>query len=238
MSDIFKTKQNNTWVGIPSLIGPQGPTGPQGLQGPQGARGPQGIQGPTGPQGPQGIQGPKGDTGARGPKGETGAQGIQGPKGDTGETGPQGLQGDTGPAAGFGTISASATQIPESSAPTATVTTSGPDTAKDMSFSFGIPIGTGIGVTFVPNSNTSITVDSIGIGEVKTFLWHPTNTGSSTYVQVNIPNGTYYVISNIHANNVSLQCDGFTVTNGYFRLGRSDLALYNGYFVISIIRRF
>ena len=36
MSDIFKTKQNNTWVGIPSLIGPQGPTGPQGIQGPQG----------------------------------------------------------------------------------------------------------------------------------------------------------------------------------------------------------
>lgn len=38
MSDIFKTKINNQWVGIPSLVGPQGP------------------QGETGPQGPAGVQ--------------------------------------------------------------------------------------------------------------------------------------------------------------------------------------
>lgn len=39
MSDIFKTKQNNQWVGIPALIGPQGPEGPQGIQGPKGDTG-------------------------------------------------------------------------------------------------------------------------------------------------------------------------------------------------------
>ena len=36
MSDIFKVKQNGTWVGIPTLIGPQGPQGVQGEQGPVG----------------------------------------------------------------------------------------------------------------------------------------------------------------------------------------------------------
>ena len=38
MSDIFKAKINNQWVGIPSLIGPQGPQGPQGEQGPPGVQ--------------------------------------------------------------------------------------------------------------------------------------------------------------------------------------------------------
>ena len=65
MSDIFKAKINNQWVGIPSLTGergPQGETGPKGdtgatgPQGPQGERGPQGPQGETGPQGPAGVQ--------------------------------------------------------------------------------------------------------------------------------------------------------------------------------------
>lgn len=54
MSDIFKAKINNQWVGIPSLTGERGPQGPQGETG---AQGPQGIQGPQGPQGPAGEDG-------------------------------------------------------------------------------------------------------------------------------------------------------------------------------------
>lgn len=50
------------------------------------------------------------------------------PKGDTGETGA------TGPAAGFGTISATVDNT--SGTPAVTVNTSGPDTAKNMTFAF------------------------------------------------------------------------------------------------------
>ena len=100
--------------------GPQGATGPQGIQGlpgDTGAVGPQGPQGATGPQGIQGIAGNDGYTpmfgvdyfngqdgavgatgavGPQGPIGLTGAQGIQGLPGDTGAVGPQGPIGLTG----------------------------------------------------------------------------------------------------------------------------------------------
>lgn len=81
-------------VDLGSVIGPQGPEGPQGEVGPQGPKGEQGIQGPkgdTGPQGetgPEGPQGVKGDTGPQGPQGEQGPQGIQGPQGERGAQGP------------------------------------------------------------------------------------------------------------------------------------------------------
>ena len=39
MTGILKIKNNNTWVDIPAIIGPQGPQGPQGLQGPKGDTG-------------------------------------------------------------------------------------------------------------------------------------------------------------------------------------------------------
>jgi hypothetical protein len=52
--------------------------------GPQGATGPQGIQGPTGSIGPQGIQGPTGTIGSTGPTGSIGPQGIQGLTGPAG----------------------------------------------------------------------------------------------------------------------------------------------------------
>jgi hypothetical protein len=47
-------------IGVSTVVGPPGPTGPQG------------PIGNTGPQGPQGIQGPQGPTGATGPAGGTG----------------------------------------------------------------------------------------------------------------------------------------------------------------------
>ena len=112
------SKENNTWVDVGAIRGPQGEqgaTGPQGLQGlqgeqglmgPQGLQGPQGEQGPTGPQGIQGLQDEQGPTGPQGiqglqgeqgPTGPQGIQGLQGLQGEQGPTGPQGLQGLQGP---------------------------------------------------------------------------------------------------------------------------------------------
>lgn len=74
---------------------------------------------------------------APGPKGDTGARG---------EVGPQGPQGNAGPAgqdAGFGIVSANAVDLAQGSSATATVTKSGPNTATNLTFTFGIPQGTG-----------------------------------------------------------------------------------------------
>ncbi len=107
-----------TWE-LVSGVGPQGPTGPQGVQGPDGVTGEQGIVGPVGIQGQQGIQGALGDTGPAGITGETGATGpqgvqgvvgpvgdvgIQGPTGAEGPTGPQGIQGNLGPVGNTGDV--------------------------------------------------------------------------------------------------------------------------------------
>lgn len=100
-----------------------------------GPRGPRGFTGATGPMGPQGPMGAPGATGATGP------QGPQGPAGATGATGPQGPIGATGASAGFGTPTATATTLDAGSPATATVTASGPDTAKIFTFTFGIPQG-------------------------------------------------------------------------------------------------
>ena len=150
--------------------GPQGIQGIQGPQGEQGIQGIQGERGPQGPQGPQGEAGqaatvqataqtvsydtpasvintgtpqdahfvfhiPQGQPGEQGPQG---VQGEQGPQGLQGETGPQGA---TGQAAGFGTISATSTQLLPTQAAYASVTAGGPDTAKTLSFDFGLPQG-------------------------------------------------------------------------------------------------
>ena len=89
-----------------------------------------GVDGSTGPVGPAGPAGPAGPVGPVGP---------EGPKGQTGERGPAGA---TGAAAGFGTVDATATTGTTAGA---TVTTDGPDTAKNMHFSFTIPTGGGGG---------------------------------------------------------------------------------------------
>ena len=75
---LFGPKTSSGWGSGQSLIGPTGPTGPQGaigMTGPPGPNGPQGLTGPTGPQGPQGNQGPAGPQGAQGPQGLSGADG-------------------------------------------------------------------------------------------------------------------------------------------------------------------
>ena len=103
-----------SWLGDRLTVG--GQTGPS-LTGPQGERGPQGLKGDQGDRGPQGLKGDKGDTGATGPAnaltlgtvtggtaagasltGEAPEQTLslvlpQGAKGDRGE---QGIQGPPG----------------------------------------------------------------------------------------------------------------------------------------------
>lgn len=120
--------------GEPGPKGDQGPEGPEGKQGPEGPKGDTGETGPTGPKGDQGEQGPAGPQGEPGPKGDQGEPGPEGPKGDQGEQGPEGPQGDTGAAAGFGTVSATVDET--TGTPSVEVETSGPDTAKNISFAF------------------------------------------------------------------------------------------------------
>ena len=99
-----------------TVVGPEGPTGPQGAAGPQGPDGSQGIQGPQGLTGAQGTQGQVGPTGA------TGLQGIQGPIGATGGQGPQGVQGPTGPQGPQGPMPAGAALVNAANIFTATQT--------------------------------------------------------------------------------------------------------------------
>jgi hypothetical protein len=88
------------------LVGPQGPTGPQGFTG---APGPQGA---TGAQGPQGMPGAQGAPGAQGPQGMPGPQGAPGAQGPQGLTGPQGPAGSPG-ISGYEVVHAEMARTPE-----------------------------------------------------------------------------------------------------------------------------
>ena len=128
-------------------------------------KGAQGLKGDTG------SAGAKGDTGAQGPTGAAAGFGTPTASVDTlgagenatvsvsssgantakifnfkfgiprGATGAQGATGNAGAAAGFGTPTASATQLAEGASPTVSVTSSGSNTAKVFNFEFGIPKG-------------------------------------------------------------------------------------------------
>lgn len=54
---------------------------------------------------------------------------------------PAGQDGDTGAAAGFGTIQATVTELESGQQPTVEAQLSGPDTAKNITLTFGIPRG-------------------------------------------------------------------------------------------------
>lgn len=71
-----------------------------------------GIPSMVGPQGPQGIQG---------------IQGVQGPAGQDGA------------AAGINSATATVAELARNATPTVSASVSGPDTAKDFSFAFGLP---------------------------------------------------------------------------------------------------
>lgn len=77
------------------------------------------LSGAQGIQGPQGLQGPQGE---KGEKGEKGDPGLQGP------------QGDPGAAAGFGNVTATVDST--TGTPQVSVQADGPNTAKNISFSF------------------------------------------------------------------------------------------------------
>ena len=68
-----------------------------------------------------------------------GPQGERGPRGEVGPQGQQGNAGQDGTPAGFGTVTASVQELSPGSTPTATVTTSGPNTEKNFAFEFGLP---------------------------------------------------------------------------------------------------
>ena len=70
-----------------------------------------------------------------------GSKGDPGPQGETGPQGPQGDDGVSGEDAGFGLIQATAQTLAAGSSATVSVTESGPNTAKNLSFTFGIPRG-------------------------------------------------------------------------------------------------
>ena len=102
------------------------------------------LRGPIGPQGEIGERGPKGDPFIYSDFTPEQLSALKGPKGDIGEQGPQGDQGpigNTGSPAGFGTPTASATQLEPNAEPTVTVEASGEDTSKIFNFVFGIPKG-------------------------------------------------------------------------------------------------
>ena len=131
----------------------RGPIGPQGEIGERGPKGDPFVYSDFTPEQLAALKGPQGEIGERGPKGDpfiysdfTPEQlsALKGPKGDIGEQGPQGDQGpigNTGSPAGFGTPTASATQLEPNAEPTVTVEASGEDTSKIFNFVFGIPKG-------------------------------------------------------------------------------------------------
>ena len=131
----------------------RGPIGPKGDVGERGPKGDPFVYSDFTPEQIAALKGPQGEIGERGPKGdpfvysdftEEQLSALKGPKGDIGEQGPQGDQGpigNTGSPAGFGTPTASATQLEPNAEPTVTVEASGEDTSKIFNFVFGIPKG-------------------------------------------------------------------------------------------------
>lgn len=139
--------------------------------------------------------------------GSTGPAGPEGPKGQTGETGPAGAP---GAAAGFGTVDATATTGTTAGA---TVTTDGPDTAKNMHFAFTIPTGGGGGTgdvtaagnnTFSGTNNFTGRVDfesNVYLGD-KTNVSTPTsNENATNKLYVDTLAGTTQSTAETHAKN-------------------------------------
>ena len=129
-------------IGPPGIIGPtgtSGSTGSSGPTGPTGHQGDMGLAGPTGPTGPTGNAGPTGPQGNVGPAGPTGPTGITGANGPTGPTGVTGANGPTGPTGPTGTAGAGGPTGPTGTASTIAGPTGPTGTAG--------PTGPGVGAT-------------------------------------------------------------------------------------------
>ena len=158
------------WVPYASIRGPEGPQGPQGPQGPTGLRGPTGPIGPVGPAGSVveviGVVDTLGSLPDPDDVPRNSAYVF-----DDGvnkdlyiiveednelswyNAGPfTGVAGDN---AGFGQVTAQVTPLASDATPTASVVTSGPNTAKNMAFLFGIPVG--IDLSNVPHPDAPST---------------------------------------------------------------------------------
>lgn len=85
------SEENDKWISVGKIRGPQGIQGEPGPMGPEGPRGLPGEKGSPGERGPQGVKGEQGPQGSPGIQGERGLQGLPGP------AGPQGPQGIPGP---------------------------------------------------------------------------------------------------------------------------------------------
>ena len=105
-----------------------------------------------------------------------------GAKGDRGEQGIQGEKGDTGAPAGIGNVTAS---ITAGTTPTVTVTTDGPNTAKNMHFTFdGIPTVKGM------------TMDSLSLFDYKTKDYFDAN--GDRILQFQLPQQGSYTVKCIY----------------------------------------
>lgn len=83
-------------IAQPSIPGPKGDTGAQGVPGPQGSPGLAGRPGVPGASGKPGANGSPGPAGADGSPGPAGADGSPGPSGAAGSPGPAGQDGADG----------------------------------------------------------------------------------------------------------------------------------------------
>lgn len=160
----------SVWVPYASIRGPEGQQGPQGPQGETGQRGPTGPIGPVGPAGSVveviGVVDTLGSLPDPDDVPRNSAYVF-----DDGvnkdlyiiveesnelswyNAGP--FTGVAGDAAGFGQVTAQVTPLGPDDTPTATVVTSGPNTAKNMAFQFGLPVG--IDLSNVPHPDSPST---------------------------------------------------------------------------------
>lgn len=147
-----------------------------------------------------------------------------GAKGDTGAKGDKGDKGDTGDAAGFGTPTISVTSLPAGSTATATVSATGPDTAKVFDFDFGIPTGSNawnIEVSYFTSSTMVLKAfknNEAYSGTIFAYLTYGDGTTSqrtSNPMMLTATSGTITITSNEFSDIATVLADT-TKTNFYF----------------------
>lgn len=149
-----------------------------------------------------------------GPQGE---QGIQGPVGPQGQTGPQ------GDSAGFGTITATAETLASGSPATATVVASGPNTAKEFAFTFGIPQNTPAGFTHYVTISASTIVGGQYTGTLTLTQY---NTLYDNYDSIVVLSSTSSLANNKYFLKKWYTSDDYLVYVGVWSLNNNDTRYY------------